>query len=81
MQSALAELAEALRERLAIIGDEQSRRDEVTHLARLRAVSERIDHLQATLPVPADQRLAHYLERRSYQKALEYLEAKFNLSR
>jgi len=78
MQSALAELAEALRERLAIIGDEQSRRDEATHLARLRAVSERIDRLQATLPVPVDPRLAHYLERRSYQKALEYLEAKFN---
>jgi hypothetical protein len=78
MQSALAELAAALRERLAIIGDDESRRNEVSHLARLRAVSERIDRLQATLPVCVDPRLAHYLERRSYQKALEYLEAKFD---
>ena len=74
MQSALVDLAQALRERLAIIQDEESRRDEEKHMARLRAVSEKIDQLQATLPQPVDPRLKHYIERKSYDKALEFLE-------
>ena len=73
--NAIAELRDALRERLAIIRDEESRRDVNTHIARLRAVSEKIDKLQAALPQPVDPRLAHYLQRKSYDKALEYLEA------
>jgi hypothetical protein len=72
--NALANLREALRERLAIIRDEESRRDEAKHMARLRAVSEKIDKLAAALPRPLDPRLAHYLQRRSYDKALEFLE-------
>lgn len=76
MENALADLAQALRERLAIIHDEQSRRDEQKHMARLRAVSEKIEQLQAELPQPVDPRLAHYLQRRSYDKALEFLEGK-----
>ena len=75
MKSALADLAQALRERLAIIHDEQSRRDPNIHMARLRSVSEKIDKLQAALPQPVDPRLMHYLDRKSYDKALEYLEA------
>jgi len=67
-------LAKALRERLAIIHDEQSRRDEAKHIARLRIVSEKIDELQAALPQPVDPRLAHYLQRKSYDKALAHLE-------
>ena len=74
MERALAYLAQALRERLAIIHDEESRRDEVKHIDRLRAISEKIDKLQAALPQPVDTRLAHYLQRRSYDKALELLE-------
>jgi hypothetical protein len=74
MESALVDLAEALRERLAIVHDEQSRRDEAKHIARLRVVSERIEQLQTELPQPVDPRLAHYLQRRSYDKALEFLE-------
>jgi hypothetical protein len=74
MENTLVDLTQALRERLAIIQDEESRRDEPAHIARLRAVSEKIDHLQATLPQPVDPRLAHYLQRRSYDKALEFLE-------
>jgi len=70
----VADLRDALRERLAIIQDEESRRDVNTHIARLRAVSEKIDKLQAALPQPVDPRLAHYLQRRSYDKALEFLE-------
>jgi hypothetical protein len=64
-----------LRERLAIIGDESSRRDEVRHIARLQAVSEKIEKLQTALPQPVDPRLAHFLQRKSYDKALEYLES------
>jgi uncharacterized protein (DUF4213/DUF364 family) len=75
MENALADLAQALRERLAVIRDEQSRRDEVKHIARLKAVSEKIEKLQEALPQPVEPRLAHYLQRKSYDKALEYLEA------
>jgi hypothetical protein len=72
--NAIADLKEALRERLAIIRDENSRRDADAHTARLRAVSEKIEALQMALPQPVDTRLAHYLQRRSYDKALGYLE-------
>ena len=74
MQTPLADLAQALRERLEVIRDEQSRRDEAKHIARLKAVSEQIDDLQTRLPKPVDPRLAHYLQRKSYDKALEFLE-------
>jgi hypothetical protein len=74
MENALVNLAHALRERLGVIRDEQIRRDEAKHIARLRAVSEKIDTLQTMLPRPVDPRLAHYLERKSYDKALEFLE-------
>jgi hypothetical protein len=74
MEKAIVDLAKALRERLAIIHDEESRRVEAEHIARLREVSEKIDKLQAALPQPIDPRLAHYLQRKSYDKALEYLE-------
>ena len=70
----IVDLKDALRERLAIIHDEESRRDEARHIDRLRAISEKIDKLQAALPQPIDPRLAHYLQRRSYDKALELLE-------
>jgi len=75
MESPLADLAQALRERLAIIHDEQSRRDPDVHMARLRTVSEKIDTLQAGLLQQVDPRLAHYLQRRSYDKALEFIES------
>ena len=75
MESALADLAQALRERLAIIHNEESRRNADAHMARLRAVSVRIEDLQTALPQPVDPRLAHYLQRRSYEKALEFIES------
>jgi hypothetical protein len=74
MENALVDLRDALRERLAIVHDEESRRDTETHMARLSAISEKIDKLQAALPHPIDPQLAHYLQRRSYDKALEFLE-------
>lgn len=71
----IADLRDALRERLAIIRDEESRRDHETHIDRLRAVSEKIDRLQQSLPASINPRLKHYLDRRSYDKALELLES------
>jgi hypothetical protein len=75
MESALSGLAEALRERLAVICDEESRRDHAKHIDRLRVVSEKIDRLQEALPSSTDPRLKHFLDRKSYDKALEYLES------
>lgn len=75
MNDAAAKLIDALRERLVIIADDESRRDPDAHVTRLRVVSERIDELQAALPQPINPQLAHYLQRRSYDKALEFLEA------
>ena len=75
MDNVILDLREALRERLAIIHDEASRRDPETHMARLSAVSEKIDKLAAALQRPIDPQLAHYLQRRSYDKALEFLES------
>jgi hypothetical protein len=74
MEDVVDALAAALRERLAVIADKTSQQDEEKHLARLRAVSEKIDRLQAALPEPVDPRLAHYLQRQSYDKVLEFLE-------
>ncbi len=68
------ELAEALRERLKIISDEEGQRDPEQHVKRLREISDRIETLAATLPQPIPPRLAHFLDRRSYDKALEFLE-------
>lgn len=74
MEDVTLELAAALRDRLRIIRDQQSRRDAETHLARLKEISERIEKLSGSLPKPIHPRLAHYLDRRSYDKALEFLE-------
>ena len=73
MQNAFVDLTAALRERLAIIADENSRRDPAAHTARLSAVSEKIEKLEAVLPKPIDPQLAHFLQRKSYDKALELL--------
>jgi hypothetical protein len=74
MDAALTDLAAALRERLAIISDEASRRDPDRHTARLRQVSEKIERLEQSLPPKIDPQLRHFLQRRSYSKALELLE-------
>lgn len=70
------ELAEALRERLRIVSDESSRRNPDQHMARLHEISDRIESLAAALPQPIPPRLAHFLDRRSYDKALDFLEAR-----
>jgi len=75
MDTSLTDLAEALRERLAIISDEESRRDLDRHTDRLREVSEKIERLAQSLPPKIDPELRHFLQRRSYTKALELLES------
>ena len=75
MDDFLTELAAALRERLAIIGDETSRRDPQRHTERLREVSEKIERLEESLPPNINPELRHFLQRRSYTKALELIES------
>jgi hypothetical protein len=76
MNSPETELAAALRERLAIIADESSRRDSERHFVKLKSVSEKIATLERALPPPVDSQLAHFLARCSYNKALALLEAR-----
>ena len=76
MHDPIVDLRDALRERLALIRDEQSRRDPAAHLARLKEVSDKIERLEAALPRPLHPQLAHYLNRKSYDKALEFLEGR-----
>lgn len=73
MDKILTELAAVLRERLAIIGDEESRQDPNRHTERLRVVSEKIEDLERRLPPKIDPELRHFLQRRSYSKALQLL--------
>jgi predicted metal-dependent hydrolase len=75
VDATLAELVETLRERLAIIGDDESRRDPERHMERLKAVSLRLEVVEQRLPRSTDPQLRHYLQRRSYTKALEHLTA------
>jgi hypothetical protein len=73
MDASLTDLAAALSERLAIISDEESRREPDRHTERLREISEKIERLEQSLPSTIDPQLRHFLQRRSYTKALELL--------
>ena len=76
MPDLFAELANALRERLAVIADRDFyARDPAAHLEKLKAVSEKITQLGAALPRPVPGDFAHYLQRQSYQKALDWIVA------
>ena len=75
MDIIFAELANALRERLAVIADDKSRSDSERHMERLRLISEKIEEIAGRLPGTVDAQLRHFLQRRSYSKALEFLES------
>lgn len=76
MDTKLADLREALRERLAVVADHALRdADAPAHLEKLKTAGRRVDELVASLPEDADPMLRHYLERQSYLKALDWLEA------
>ena len=78
MQTEILGLAAALRERVAIIRDQSSRKDPEAHTGRLRDVSEKIEQLEAALPRPIDPQLAHFLQRKSYDKALAFIEGRID---
>jgi hypothetical protein len=69
-----SDLAQALRDRLQVIGDKTLQNNQSAHLERLKEASERIDALKAKLPSNADPRLVHYLDRMSLSKALDFIE-------
>jgi len=69
-----SDLAQALRDRLQVIGDKTLQDNPSAHLEKLREASERIDALKAKLPTNADPRLVHFLDRMSLSKALEFIE-------
>ena len=73
-----SELAEVLRGRLLTIADHETRdRNPEEHLQRLKRLSEKLELLKKNLPTDADPMLAHYLERMSLSKALEFIEANY----
>ncbi|MEA3188976.1 MAG: hypothetical protein QOD99_2806 [Chthoniobacter sp.] len=75
MENLYVELANALRERVAIIANGELRaRDPVAHLEGLKSISEKIGRLALAVPADADPQLRHYLARCSYEKALAALE-------
>jgi hypothetical protein len=75
MDQYYVELAEALRDRLAVIADHQLRdQNPEAHLTKLREASERIEDLRKRLPHDADPTLDHYLRRMSLSKALEFVD-------
>jgi hypothetical protein len=68
-------LAQTLRARLALIANHHLRdQDPDTHLAKLKEAGKQIDNLVQQLPRDADPMLVHYLQRQSFNKALEWLE-------
>ena len=67
-------IALALQERLDVIADHELRdRDAATHLKKLQEASETIESCAAALPIDTPARLRHFLEHRSYDKALDWI--------
>lgn len=73
--SNLADLRDALKARLAVVGDHALRdRDPAAHLAALKAAATKVNELVAQLPRNTDPVLRHYLERQSFVKAVAFLD-------
>ncbi len=76
MDPTLAELRDALQWRVDVVADrELYDRDPAAHLEKLKLASAKVDVLAAAVIAggSADPRLAHFLERQSYVKALDFL--------
>lgn len=70
------QLSQSLRRRREVIADRAwYERDAAGHLEELKNVSETILRLGSGLPNPVHPQLRHFLERCSYDKALEFIEA------
>ena len=75
VREALPRLRDLLRRRLALIADQALREsDPVAQLDQLRRVSEEIAAFHRELQPQLPARLNHFLERASFQKALEFIE-------
>jgi hypothetical protein len=75
MNPDLAPLAALLHERLAVIADHPWRdRDPAAHLEKLKQVSLDILALSDSLKTQFPPRLAHFMDRASYDKALAFIE-------
>jgi hypothetical protein len=75
MNASYQPLANALRERLAVIADRASyQRDPAAHLERLKTASEKVTAAARALPGTVPPELSHYLGRCSYDKALAFIE-------
>lgn len=71
----LTSLWRALRRRLDVVADHALRdRNPAEHLDALREAASQLATIQNSLPADTDPQLVHYLERQSYQKALDWLE-------
>lgn len=71
----LQQARDALTELMQVIGDTEARqRDAAAHAVRLSAKMKRVSELQSQVGEGAPPMLKHYLERRSYAKALALLE-------
>jgi hypothetical protein len=69
-------LLTAVKGRLDLVADHDFRdRDPAAHLAALKDAAARLDAEVSTLPANVDPILRHYLERQSYTKALDWLQA------
>lgn len=69
-------LRDAVKRRLGVVADAALReRDPAAHLEALKKAAASLDALVAALPADADPMIRHYLERQSYTKALDWLEA------
>lgn len=76
MDASLAALREAVRQRLAVVSDHSLRQaDPQAHLEKLKDAAAHLDVLVAKLPADAHPMLRHYLERQSYVKVLDWLDA------
>lgn len=72
--SPYAVLARTLKQRLDLIADRGwYERDAAAHLAALQEISMQLESVAAELPRPLPGELSHYLERRSYDKALAWI--------
>ena len=63
----------ALVDRRELVADEASRRHQDAHFERLKSASEKIEMLEKNLTAPIPAQLVHFLERKSYDKAMSFL--------
>ena len=74
MDPDIAKLAELLERRLAVIGDHQLREeDPEEQLRQLKEVSEELSGWHKKMAPRLKPRLAHFMENRSYEKALDWI--------